>query len=87
MTTKREVNLPIQKGNWVKIKFGWSEIIVLPYKSGIDLFNTLQHAETLDRQDTDTIKIVPYKGDIEMTVLNEDKYKDYKANALLVEDK
>lgn len=77
----------INPPNKLKIKFGYSLSIVLTYEDGVNLINALQFAEVYDDADYNCTKITPFKAtSLDISLLSDNEYKEFKANTLLVKD-
>jgi len=84
------VKKPVDTGmnpNKLIIKLGYSHTLILPFDKGTQLLDALEYAEMKDDSDYENPTIIPYKGDINVSVLSDKDYKNMKADALLKKDK
>jgi len=75
-----------KKSNFMVIRWTYGLTIVLPYIEGIALLATLEYAESMDRTEYDTPKIVPIKGssEPEVTLLSQEEYLVMKMRGMLL---
>ena len=70
--------------NWLVIKLGYSDAIVLPYRQGVEVISNLDKAESLNETyDEETKTIKPIKNKAEFYVLSNEDYIRYRMNNIL----
>lgn len=87
MNTKTKVSAD-KPNNFLVVKLAYDLSIVLPYEAGMQLLNSLQHAEALTERYSEDPRIDPLDTkDISFGLLSEHKYKDIKTAMLLTGNK
>jgi len=84
------IKKPVDTGmnpNKLSIKLGYSLTLILPFDKGTQLLDSLEYAEIRDESNYEAHTVIPYKGDINVSVLSDKDYKNMKADALLIKDK
>jgi len=79
----KKPSIMLPKLNWAKVHFGYSADIILPLEEGIKIMEQLGLAESIDTSDYEHHKIVPFKEDITMSLINDKEYNNMKANVVL----
>lgn len=69
--------------NYMLIKFGYSNHIVLPYKAGVALLQTLEQAESMTDSYSNPLIVPIGKDDIFTSLLSGHEYRRHKMAALM----
>ncbi len=64
--------------NYIRIKFGWSEEIVVPYKAGVAFMESLELAEKINNE-----RVTPEDIQITTKIISHQQYTDMKKSYLL----
>ena len=82
MTDKKELNkkeLEVLDSNYLIIEFKYDNTIILPYKEGMALLQTLEKAQRLKNGYGDSGHILPFRSDrMEITIISKQEYIDRK---------
>lgn len=85
--TYEEAELLVNKDQanyYLIVSFGYSTALILPYKDGLALLNSLSKAEMLASAFDENANILPIKRDVvRSTVLSQADYRDRKLATLL----
>ena len=85
LTREEELKLEVKEEVrvYAKIKFGYSQKIVLPYEDGLLMMKCFAHAETLDESYNEDSKIYGIKDPPELSILPQPEYQRIKMETLL----
>ena len=65
------------------VTLSYSNILIMPLDNAIKLMATLNNVESVDTTDYKNHKVIPYKGEISLSILSNFAYKEMKVNTLL----